>query len=160
MTVALAALVVSVSAPPASAAPLPRAAGPLAEEGYPPGRPTVKLDHLELPEELPDRSYYRKQLERILRREVRRAKWGAGSDDVIVYRFRLEHVKLIAREDALSVECSALGRLPKGKRARSQLRFSGDPKSPKELVVKVLEIVARGVVTRLAALERKRRGYD
>jgi hypothetical protein len=57
----------------------------------------------------------------------------------------------------LKVSCTALGRLPKGKSARSRLDFGGDPRRGQKVIRHVLEIVARGVVTRLAALERERR---
>ena len=56
------------------------------------------------------------------------------------------------------VKCTALGKLPKGKVARSHLKFSGAPAERHELTKRVLEIVARGVIGRLAELERIRRG--
>ena len=57
----------------------------------------------------------------------------------------------------LKVRCTALGRLPKGKTARSKLEFGGDPKDPRKVIDHVLTIVARGVLARLADLERDRR---
>ena len=57
----------------------------------------------------------------------------------------------------LKVRCTALGRLPAGKSARSHLAFGGNPRQRERVMKHVLEIVARGVVTRLAALERARR---
>jgi hypothetical protein len=50
-----------------------------------------------------------------------------------------------------------VGKLPKGKVARSDIQYGGDPRSPRKVVRQVLEIVARGVITRLAELERNRR---
>jgi hypothetical protein len=55
------------------------------------------------------------------------------------------------------VRCTALGRLPKGKTARSKLEFGGDAKDPRKVIDHVLLIVARGVLARLADLERDRR---
>ena len=57
----------------------------------------------------------------------------------------------------LKVRCTAFGRLPKGKTARSKLEFGGDPKDPQKVVDHVLGIVARGVLSRLADMERDRR---
>ena len=58
----------------------------------------------------------------------------------------------------LRVRCTAFGRLPSGKTAKSHLDYGGDPKAHGEVVKRVLEMVARGVITRLAELERVRRG--
>jgi hypothetical protein len=57
----------------------------------------------------------------------------------------------------LNVHCTALGRLPGGKSARSHIAFGGNPQQRERVLKSVLEIVARGVITRLAALERARR---
>ncbi len=64
---------------------------------------------------------------------------------------------LVAKGSALEVRCSARGELPGGRRARSRLVYGGDPKQTQKLVERVLEIVARGVVGRLAEMERERR---
>ncbi|MEZ4225132.1 MAG: hypothetical protein R3B13_29540 [Polyangiaceae bacterium] len=61
-------------------------------------------------------------------------------------------------DDVMRVSCTAVGRLPGGRSAKSHLTFGGDPRKKNELITRVLEIVARGVVTRLAELERVRRG--
>jgi hypothetical protein len=57
----------------------------------------------------------------------------------------------------LKVRCTAFGRLPKGKTARSKLEFGGDPRDTRKVIDHVLTIVARGVLSRLAELERNRR---
>jgi hypothetical protein len=69
----------------------------------------------------------------------------------------VEELTIVESNGVLRVRCTALGRLPRGKSARSHLDFGGDPKKRRAVVERVLEIVARGVVTRLAALERQRR---
>jgi hypothetical protein len=96
-------------------------------------------------------------LRRVLSREARRLDWGASADSVIQYRFALQRLSFEVRQDVLTVHCSASGRLPKGLTARSQLSFSGEPARKRELVERVLTIVARGVLTRLAEIERERR---
>jgi hypothetical protein len=120
-------------------------------------RPRVKLDRLSLPADLVGSKELEAHLRGTLRREARRADRGAGSESKISYRFFVEQLEL--REDAgvLHVTCTALGRLPKGKSAKSHIVFGGDPHDRKKVIEHVLDIVARGVVTRLAELERARR---
>jgi hypothetical protein len=124
------------------------------------GRPTVRLDRLDFPTDLPGHVRFERHLRTVLRHEARRADWGAGRNNTIEYRFSVDRLDLSAEGEVLRVECTATGRLPGGKSARSKLRFSGEPAARNQLVERVLDIVARGVVTRLAALERKRRGLE
>ncbi len=121
------------------------------------GRPTVKLDHLEFPAMLGGKKYER-YLRQALKREVREVDWGASSDSTIEYRFFVKELNISRKGDAIVVSCYAYGRLPRGRSAKSQLSFGGDPRQQSDLVKRVLRIVARGVVTRLAEMERVRRG--
>lgn len=121
------------------------------------GRPRIKLDRLELPADLPQAKLVEAHLRKTLRRETRRAEWGAGSDSKISYRFTVQRLDLREEAGVLHVTCTALGRLPKGKSAKSHIVFGGDPRERQKVVERVLDIVARGVVTRLAELERARR---
>lgn len=122
------------------------------------GRPKVVLDRLDFPAELGAKKY-RRHLERVLSREVRKVDWGASKDSTIEYRFEVTGLALSTpAPDVLTVTCTAVGRLPSGRSASSRLSFSGAPRERDELVQEVLAIVARGVVARLAELERVRRG--
>jgi hypothetical protein len=121
------------------------------------GRPRVKLDRLALPADLIGAKGFETHLRSTLRREVRRADWGTGPGSKISYRFFVERLDLREEGGVLHVACTALGRLPKGKSAKSQIDFGGDPRERKKVVERVLDMVARGVVTRLAELERARR---
>ena len=121
------------------------------------GRPRIKLDRLELPADLPQARQVEAHLRKTLRRETRRAEWGAGSDSKISYRFTVQRLELREEAGVLHVTCTALGRLPKGKSAKSHIVFGGDPRERQKVLERVLDIVARGVVTRLAELERARR---
>jgi hypothetical protein len=136
----------------------PRAA--LAEDvptfGTPPGRPRISIDRLTFPD-MPGSEGYLRHLKSVLRREARRVDWGAGRNNRIPLRFTVEKLSLVPKGNALEVRCSARGELPGGRRARSRLVFGGDPKKARKLVERVLEIVARGVVGRLAEMERERR---
>jgi hypothetical protein len=123
----------------------------------PEGRPQVVLDLLEVPHDVPEYQRVTKVLTKILKHEHHRVEWGAGRHSRITYRFYLEQLDLSVERGVLKVRCTALGRLPKGKTARSKLEFGGDAKAPRQVIDHVLAIVARGVLTRLADLERDRR---
>jgi hypothetical protein len=121
------------------------------------GRPKVDLDKLGLPDEARAIGGLEAHLRKTLRREARRADWGASRGNKIKYRFFVEELKLREEAGVLHVSCTAVGKLPKGKSAKSQITFGGDPRERNKVVKRVLEIVARGVITRLAQLERARR---
>lgn len=123
----------------------------------PEGRPHIVLDQLVVPATLPEHQRISKVLEKVLKHEQHRVQWGAGRESHITYRFYLEELQLSVERGVLKVRCTAFGRLPKGKSARSKLEFGGDPKDPRKVVDHVLLIVARGVLARLADLERDRR---
>lgn len=122
------------------------------------GRPTVKLDRLDFPDGVANGKHYRKFLRRRLEREARRARWGAGRNNVIEYRFAIKELHITTENNVLRVRCTAVGRLPKGQAAKSQLTYGGDPRKSRKVVENVLAIVARGVISRLSELERIRRG--
>jgi hypothetical protein len=122
------------------------------------GRPSIKLDQLVLPNEISGRKELFKHLEHVLRREARHADWGAGRGSHIQYRFTVSELETSVENGVLRVRCTAVGKLPNGKRARSRLSYGGAPNARQDVVKRVLEIVARGVITRLAELERVRRG--
>ncbi|HEY2405901.1 MAG TPA: hypothetical protein VGI10_07860 [Polyangiaceae bacterium] len=121
------------------------------------GRPKVKLDRLDFPSEIAESKELEAHLRLTLKREARRADWGAGRQSRISYRFSVKELDLREEAGVLHVTCTALGRLPKGKSAKSHIVFGGDPRERRKVVEHVLEIVARGVVARLAELERVRR---
>jgi hypothetical protein len=117
----------------------------------------VQLDRLGLPPDLIGAKALEAHLRSTLQREVRRADWGAGVGSKISYRFVVEQLDWREDKGVLHVTCTARGRLPKGKSAKSQIVFGGDPRERTKVVQHVLDIVARGVITRLAELERARR---
>ncbi|MEZ4227570.1 MAG: hypothetical protein R3B89_00310 [Polyangiaceae bacterium] len=147
------------AAPQAAAQSTPDAVQ-LSKREMPKGRPEVVLDRLDFPREIQGWWVYKKHLRRALKREVRRVKWGAGTGNRIEYRFAVTKLEIETKGDVVQVTCTAIGRLPKGKRAKSHLSFGGAKAKRGAVVRKVLEIVARGVIARLAELERERRGYD
>ncbi len=161
MSLWLAASLLSASLPlawprHAWAAPSTSAGEPAPKSGS--GKPSVVLDRLTFPDDVPGAAGHKRRLESFLRREARRADWGAGEKNRIEFRFAVTELTLTRDEGVLRVRCAALGSLPGNRTAKARLEFGGDPKRPTELVDEVLRIVARGVVTRLAQLERQRRG--
>lgn len=123
------------------------------------GRPTVKLDRLTVPA-VHNQDAIERHLRDVLHREARRADWGAGRGALIEYRFRIEKLTLDYHKDVVSIACTASGALPRGKAAKSRLVFGGKASEKDKLLNHVLDIVARGVIARLAELERERRGED
>jgi hypothetical protein len=119
--------------------------------------PRIQLDRLELLPSIAQNRELKAHLTRVLRRETRRADWGVGHGGSIRYRFTVRELSLNEEGDVLHVTCSAFGTLPKGRTAKSRISFGGAPADKNRIVKHVLEIVARGVVTRLSALERERR---
>lgn len=126
-------------------------------EDGPAGRPHVVLDRLVVPSSFPEHQRLSKVLSKVLAHEARRVEWGAGQGNRITYRFYLEQLEVSVERGVLKVRCTAFGRLPKGKTARSKLEFGGDAREPRKVIDHVLTIVARGVLSRLAELERDRR---
>jgi hypothetical protein len=122
-----------------------------------PGRPRVTLDGLTFPKTLARSSELERHFKQKLRQAAHRADWGAGRGASIEFRVVVEELDVTQVNGVLRVRCTALGRLPKGKSARSRIDFGGDPRKANAILKQVLEVVARGVVTRLAALERDRR---
>lgn len=120
--------------------------------------PTVVLDRLEFPA-MVGAEKFKHHLKRILKREVHRVNWGASSDSTIEYRFVVRSLKVANQKDVLKVECDAEGILPGGRTAKSRLSFGGDPRNHSKVIRHVLTIVARGVIARLAEMERVRRGH-
>lgn len=129
----------------------------IAPDDGPEGRPQIRLDRLVIAETVPDARRVTGVLQKALKREQRRVTWGAGRGSHIAYRFYLEALTLSVEHGVLKVRCTALGQLPRGKTARSKLEYGGDPTEPQKVIDHVLGIVARGVLSRLAELERDRR---
>jgi hypothetical protein len=120
-------------------------------------RPTVRLDRLELPPGLPKNSAVARHFQRHLKRSAHRADWGAKRGAKIEYRVKLEELSIREGNGVIHVRCTALGSLPKGRTTRTFIDYGGNPAQRQRVIEHVLEIVAEGVVTRLAAIERGRR---
>lgn len=130
---------------------------PVARGVAPPkeSRPEVRLDRLELPPGTP--SVLERHFRKELRKAAHHADWGAGRGAKIEYRVKIEELSVRDGTNVIHVRCTAKGSLPKGRTTRTFIDFGGSPADRKRVVEHVLEIVARGVITRLAAIERGRR---
>jgi hypothetical protein len=160
--VALAAVAATAAAFPAAAEPDetdPDAPPPVARGVAPRevSHPTVRLDRLEFPAGFPHGSSLEHHFREQLKRAAHRADWGAKRGAKIEYRVKIEELSVREGDRVLHVRCTALGALPKGRTTRTFIDFGGNPNERDKVLRHVLEIVARGVVTRLAAIERERR---
>ncbi len=135
-------------------APAPIARGISPRE---PGRPTVRLDRLEFPPGVTGGAELERHFRQQLKRAAHHADWGARRGQKIEFRVKIEELSVREGDKVVHVRCTALGSLPKGRTTRTFIEFGGDPSDRAKVVRHVLEIVARGVVTRLAAIERERR---
>ena len=149
----LTSLLLGLAAPHTAAAD-PALIGP--EDG-PAGRPHIVLDQLLVPPNVPEQKRVSQVLTKVLKHEQYRVLWGAGRGSRITYRFSLEQLDVSVERGVLKVRCTAVGRLPNGRPARSKLEYGGDAQKAHEVIDHVLTIVARGVLSRLAELERDRR---
>lgn len=154
LVILLTSLLLGLASLPRLAAAEPALIGP--DDG-PAGRPHVVLDKLVVPLNVPEQQRISKVLTKVLKQEAHKVEWGAGNGSRITYRFYLEQLDLSVERGVLKVRCTAFGRLPKGKTARSKLEYGGDPREARKVIDHVLTIVARGVLARLADLERDRR---
>jgi len=132
--------------------PIARGVAPAASS-----RPTVRLDRLDLPAGLPRNGALERHLRFQLKKAAHRADWGAKRGAKIEYRVKIEELSVREGNNVIHVRCTALGSLPKGRTTRTFIDFGGNPAQRQRVIEHVLEIVARGVVTRLAAIERGRR---
>ena len=122
-----------------------------------PGRPNVRLDRLEFPAGVAGGTELERHFKQQLKHAARHADWGARRGQKIEFRVKIEELSVREGDRVVHVRCTALGSLPKGRTTRTFIEFGGDPGDRAKVVRHVLEIVARGVVTRLAAIERERR---
>lgn len=131
---------------------------PLDQQPSSEGRPSFRIDALLLPAGLEDPRFVDRELRKLLLKEAKRQDWGAGRLNQIEARFQLRQLTLEQGDGALVVRATLVGRLPGGRAAESTISFGGAPHQKLALLRQVLRIVATGVITRLADLERKRRG--
>ena len=105
-----------------------------------------------------DRGEKEKLLEKLLKREARRADWGGAGDGPVQASIEIRELVSIVDGDVVRVTCAGVGKIPGIGAAKSKFSFGGRPSDRAKLEKHVLELVARGIVTRLAEMARQRRG--
>ena len=105
-----------------------------------------------------DRGEKEKLLEKLLKREARRADWGGVAGEGVVASIEIRELAAIVDGDVVRVTCAGVGKIPGVGAAKSKFSFGGRPSERAKLEKHVLELVARGIVTRLAEMARQRRG--
>jgi hypothetical protein len=123
----------------------------------PTGSPTVVIESITLPPHSA-RDRWVAKLRKGLRREIKRLDWGASKGNTIQLRFEVSELKIQDSATATTVQATLIGRLPGGQHAKSSLSFGGRRGHGVELAEQVLDILAQGIVARLAEMERRRRG--
>jgi hypothetical protein len=101
-----------------------------------------------------DRAKREKQLEKILKKEAKRANWGTGQISPIEASVTIKELTAVRDGDVVRVTCTGVGRLMSGQAVKSRFSFGGHPEEQEKLHLKILELVGRGIVTRLAEIAR------
>lgn len=122
------------------------------------GRPDFRIDSLSFPPGIAREAELRRYLEQKLKLAAKKVDFGTGRGGRVEARFILTNLSYRLDGSVLSVEGALSGRLPSGRHAESKIHFGGRPADEPQLTRQVLDILAQGVMTRLAELERRRRG--
>jgi hypothetical protein len=93
-------------------------------------------------------------LAKILEKESRRVDWGKGRTEPVDASIDVRELDTVVDGDVARVTCAAVGRLRGAGAAKSKFSYGGRPQDRAKLEQHVLELVARGIVTRLAEMAR------
>lgn len=102
----------------------------------------------------PDRPDVPPVVQRILEKEGRRADWGRRREQPVEAAVEIRELSHVLDGDVVRVTCTAVGRIAGLGAAKSRFSYSGRPEDKVKLERRVLELVARGIVTRLADIAR------
>jgi hypothetical protein len=97
-----------------------------------------------------------KTLRAILKKEARRADWGAPSRDPVRAAVRVTEFAVQRRTDVTRVTCTAVGKMEGGASVKTHFSFGGRPDQLESLETTMLTLIGRGLVNRLAAVRRER----
>ncbi|MCC6648258.1 MAG: hypothetical protein IT374_22140 [Polyangiaceae bacterium] len=93
-------------------------------------------------------------VKKILEKEGRRADWGRRREQPVEAKVEIRELSAVRDGDVVRVTCTAVGKIPGLGAAKSRFTYSGRPEEQRKLEHRVLELVARGIVTRLADIAR------
>lgn len=97
-------------------------------------------------------------LKNILKDESRKVDWGKKLLDPLDATISVKDFKTEVHGDVVRVSCSATGKIKGLGVAKSRFSYGGHPHEKAKLEKHVLELVSRGIVTRLAEMVRERAG--
>ncbi len=103
----------------------------------------------------PDRPDVPPIVKKILEKEGRRADWGRRRDNPVEAAVEIRELSHVRDGDVVRVTCTAVGKIRGLGAAKSRFSYSGRPEERGKLERRVLELVARGIVTRLADIARE-----
>lgn len=116
---------------------------------------TVTWTDVVLPEDKL-RSRRERTLRSVLKKESKDADWGEHKNGRLEASVKVIEFQVHAREDVVRVTCTAVGKLAGGPSVRTHFSIGDHPKQQAKLEKMILTLVARGIVTRLASIARKR----
>lgn len=90
----------------------------------------------------------------ILEKEGRRADWGKGRAEPVEAEVHVKDLRVTVEGDVLRVTCAASGKIRKLGVAKSSFSYGGKVTERAALERRVLELVARGLIARLAEMAR------
>lgn len=105
-----------------------------------------------------DQDEKQKLLEKILKKEARHANWGTAEAGPVEAQIEIRELAAVIDGDVVRVSCSGVGKIPGVGQAKSKFSFGGRPSDRAKLEKHVMELVARGIVTRLAEMARAQHG--
>jgi len=97
-----------------------------------------------------------RKLKKLLVEASRRADWGKGS--TVKLSASVTELSWQQQQDVLRLEVTVVGRIAGAASVRSRIRVGGRPAERAKLEQDALQIVATGLVTRLADIARTKRG--
>lgn len=101
-----------------------------------------------------DRDARERELAIILAKEGRRARWGKARSEPVEASIEVRELTTVVDHGVVRVTCAAVGKIRGLGAARSKFSYGGRPSDRAQLERHVLELVARGIVSRLADLAR------
>ena len=119
-----------------------------------PKQPTIEWS-IELPKR-PDRDQVAATLRKFLEREVKKVRWGKEFQEDVEARIDVHELRSMVDGEMAHVSCAAIGKIKGLGIARSRFSYGGQAAQRHKLELHVLELVARGIVVRLAELAREK----
>ena len=98
------------------------------------------------------------RVKKLLEKEGRRADWGKGREAPVEATVEVRELTSIVEGDVVRVTCTAVGKVKGIGAAKSKFSYGGKPSDRAKLEKHVLELVSRGIVTRLADMARSQQG--